>query len=149
MLNPQNSHHLWILHVFFLPAINQDHCNFWLKWNCHLIDSINTNLKSPTDLRFLGETEFGVYQDDCKGVHPDIISRYYGVHGQPIMRNQHQSGTGYPMGKEASGDEEDGLTAHIADLINQQQQQNVNEGVAFVPSHRSPFTGSKDEAVVL
>ncbi|KAN0094640.1 hypothetical protein V8E55_002927 [Tylopilus felleus] len=122
MLNPQNPHHLWILHVLFLPAINQDCRDFRLEWNCHPIDSIDTNLKSPTDLRFLGQTEFGVYQDDCEGA-------------------------GHPTDEEVSGDEEDGHTAaHIADLVNRQQQQNVNEDVVFVPSHRSPFTDPEDEA---
>ncbi|KAN0081210.1 hypothetical protein V8E55_008834, partial [Tylopilus felleus] len=37
MLNPQNPHHLWILHVLFLPAINQDCRDFRLEWNCHPI----------------------------------------------------------------------------------------------------------------
>ncbi|KAN0075469.1 hypothetical protein V8E55_011492 [Tylopilus felleus] len=133
MLNPQNPHHLWILHILFLPAINQDCRDFRLEWNCHPIDSVDTNLKSPMDLCFLGQTEFGVYQDDCEGVHPDIICDCYGVHGQPITQ--------------VSGDEEDGHTAaHIADLVNRQQQQNVNEDVVFVPSHRSPFTDPEDEA---
>ena len=105
------------------------------------------NLNYWQDLRFLGQTEFGVYQDDCEGVHPDIICDHYGVHGQPITRKRHQSGAGHPTDEEVSGDEEDGHTAaHIADLVNRQQQQNVNEDVVFVPSHRSPFTDPEDEA---
>ncbi|KAF8549907.1 hypothetical protein OG21DRAFT_1420531, partial [Imleria badia] len=148
MLNPQNPHHLWILHVLFLPAINQDCRDFQLEWNCHPIDSVDTNLKSPVDLRFLGQTEFGVYRDDCEGVHPDVISEFYGVHKEPIMRKRHQSGAGHPVDEEASGDEEDGLTAHAANLVNQeQQQQHVNEDMAFVPSHQSPFTNPENEAV--
>jgi hypothetical protein len=47
MLNPQNPHHLWILHTLFLPAINQDCRDFQLEWSYHPIDSVDTNLKSP------------------------------------------------------------------------------------------------------
>ena len=51
------------------------------------------------------------------------------------------------MDEEVSGDEEDSHTAaHIANLVNRQQQQNVNKDVVFVPSHRSPFTDPEDEA---
>jgi hypothetical protein len=87
-----------------------------------------------------------VYQDDCEGVHPDIISEHYGVHREPVTRKRHQSGAGHPADEEASGDEEDEHTAHVADLINQQQRQNVNEDVVPVPSRRSPFTDPAEEA---
>lgn len=31
------------------------------------------------DKCFVGQTENGVYVDDCAGVHPDIIEEFYGV----------------------------------------------------------------------
>ncbi|KAG1851933.1 hypothetical protein F4604DRAFT_1933868 [Suillus subluteus] len=83
MLNPQNANHLWLLHTLFLDNINQDCSDFWEEWNCHPIWGPDTNDKSPKDLRFLGQTLFGVYCDDCEGIHPDVIEEYYGVHGRP------------------------------------------------------------------
>jgi hypothetical protein len=45
-------------------------------------------------LRFLGQIKHGIY-DDCKGLHPDTINRYYGTDGNGINT--------------ASGDDLDGV----------------------------------------
>ena len=68
------------------------------------------------------------------------------MHREPVTRKRHQSGAGHPADEEASGDEEDEHTAHVADLINQQQRQNVNEDVVPVPSRRSLFADPTEEA---
>lgn len=31
----------------------------------------------------MGQARFGVYKDDCEGVHPDTINEYYGTDRQP------------------------------------------------------------------
>jgi hypothetical protein len=30
-------------------------------------------------MRLLGKLKHGVYCEECEGVHPDIIARYYGT----------------------------------------------------------------------
>ena len=49
------------------------------------------------DLRFLRQTQFGVYdEDDCEGVHPDMIQQYYGTTKTRIHRHANQTGAGHP-----------------------------------------------------
>ena len=38
--------------------------------------------------------ENGIYIDDCEGLHPDIISRYYGTHGDIQSREDGDTGAG-------------------------------------------------------
>jgi hypothetical protein len=45
-------------------------------------------------MRFLGQTMHGIYVDDCQGLHPDVIERYYGVEGTQINQHPGQSGAG-------------------------------------------------------
>ncbi|KAL4064112.1 hypothetical protein V8B97DRAFT_1876228 [Scleroderma yunnanense] len=63
MLDAQNPTHLWLLHLLFLDNINLDCQAFQEEWNCHPISGPDTNNKSPKDLHFWGQTQFGVYQD--------------------------------------------------------------------------------------
>ena len=93
----------------------------------------------------MGQTQFGVYRDECDGVHLDTINRYYGVHGKPLTRQGHQSGAGHPTDEEASGDEDNALTAQIAEFVNGQQQAHANQDAVHVPYHRTPFAHSEDE----
>lgn len=44
----------------------------------------------------------GLYVDDCDGLHPDVISRYYGVYGEPVQRHHGQTGAGHPPDEEES-----------------------------------------------
>ncbi|KAJ8580247.1 hypothetical protein M405DRAFT_753501 [Rhizopogon salebrosus TDB-379] len=133
MLNPQKPDHLWLLHALFLDDINQDCTDFQAEWNCHPIRGPDTNDKSPMDLRFLGQTLFGVYRDDCEGIHPDVIQEYYGVHGCPASRQPHQTGAGHPT------DEDDEDTPDIIEAINDQQRCHVRHEAIKVPSQRDPF----------
>ncbi|KAG2052899.1 hypothetical protein BDR06DRAFT_1009031 [Suillus hirtellus] len=123
MLNPQNTNHLWLLHALFLKDINQDCSDFQAEWNCHLISGPDTNDKSPKDLQFLGQTLFGVYHDNCEGVHPD------------------QTGAGHPA------DEEDDVNEQFPDIIksvNDQQWQHVHHEAIRVPLHNNTF-GTDEE----
>ncbi|KAG1888547.1 hypothetical protein F4604DRAFT_1569719, partial [Suillus subluteus] len=137
-LNPHSPSHIWLLQTLFLDEINQDCSDFRAEWNCHPIRGPDTNDKSPKvnasfyiyvtltnylivtqDLRFLGQMQFGVYQDDCEGVHPDVIEEHYGVHGPTTTRRQHQSGVGHPIDEEESDNEEEPL--NMVQAINNQQ----------------------------
>jgi len=158
MLNPQNANHLWLLHALFLDDINQDCSDFRAEWNCHPIWGPDTNDKSPKvsswlyfqlaedlkfiqDLRFLGQTLFGIYRDDCEGIHPDVIEEYYGVHGRPASRQPHQTGAGHPADEEDDADEQ---PPDMIESINDQQRQNIHHEAIRVPSHRSAF-GTDEE----
>ena len=49
------------------------------------------------DLCFLWQTQLGVYdEDDCQGVHPDIIQQYYGTTRIHIHWYVDQTGAGHP-----------------------------------------------------
>ena len=50
---------------------------------------------------FLGQLEHGLYED-CQGVRPNLLDRFYGVDGGPIQRLPHQSGAGHSVDEEDS-----------------------------------------------
>ncbi|KAI5995479.1 hypothetical protein EDD15DRAFT_2165128 [Pisolithus albus] len=62
-LNPYDPAHLWLLHVLFLNDVDGDCQVFQAEWNCHPISGPDTNNKSPKDMRFLGQTRFGIYHE--------------------------------------------------------------------------------------
>lgn len=86
-------------------------------------------------MRFLGQTKFGIYRDDCEGLHPDIIEEHYGVDGPPSVRQPHQSGAGHPA------DEDDDVIgeADVAEAIVNQQCQHAHHQAVHVPSTGNPF----------
>lgn len=48
------------------------------------------------DMRFLSKLEHGVVSgDDLEGIHPDVISRYYGTAGPEKRRGREQTGAGH------------------------------------------------------
>ncbi|KAI6139131.1 hypothetical protein BKA82DRAFT_3988947, partial [Pisolithus tinctorius] len=146
MLDYQNPNHLWLLHSLFLDTVNADCLDFRREWNCHPISGPDTNNKSPNDLRFLGQTQFGVYGDDCEGVHPDVIDRYYGVHGEDRIRERCHSGAGHPADEEDSDDEEPTVVkAQVAELVSAHQQQYAYQDAVHVPSFKTPFVNPEDE----
>ncbi|KAG1863030.1 hypothetical protein F4604DRAFT_1587213, partial [Suillus subluteus] len=136
-LNPHSPSHIWLLQTLFLDEINQDCSDFRAEWNCHPIRGPDTNDKSPKDLRFLGQMQFGVYQDDCEGVHPDVIEEHYGVHGPTTTRRQHQSGAGHPIDEEESDNEEEPL--NMVQAINNQQRHQIHHEAISVPLQINPF----------
>ncbi|KAG1768506.1 hypothetical protein EDD22DRAFT_772093 [Suillus occidentalis] len=136
-LRPDIPSHIWLLQTLFLGEINRDCSDFQAEWNCHPISGPDTNNKSPKDLRFLGQVQFGVYQDDCEGIHPNVIEEYYGVYGRVATRRQHQTGAGHPMDEEDSDGGEE--PQDIAQAVNNQQRNHVHHEAIDVPSQRNPF----------
>jgi len=84
--------------------------------------------------------QFGIYRDDCEGVHPDVINEYYGVHGHTRTRQRHQTGAGHPADEEDSdsdSDDEDPNT--MVQAINNQQRHQIRHEAIGVPSQQNPF----------
>lgn len=56
----------------------------------------------------MGQVEHGMYtEDDCIGVHPDVIDQYYGTSGTPLRRRRGQTGAGHPPDEEPDEDDND------------------------------------------
>ncbi|KAI6160563.1 hypothetical protein EDD17DRAFT_1510232 [Pisolithus thermaeus] len=113
------------------PALNIFIANcldFQQDWNCHLISGPDNNNKSPNDICFLGQMEFGLYRDDSKRKCMYVTDKYYGA-----------------ADEEGSDDEEcAALKAQTTKLAKMQQQQHMHEGPVYVPSHQTPFTNPED-----
>ncbi|KAI9570897.1 hypothetical protein HD554DRAFT_2017818, partial [Boletus coccyginus] len=140
-LDYQNLHHLWLLQTLFLLAIHQDGLKFQCNWNCYPMDGADTNNKSPKVSKL-----FGVYQDDCDGIHPDTINKYYGIYGDLLTCQGYQLDAGHLADEEVSGDN-NVFTAQIVKFINQQQQAHANQDVVHISSYQIPFTNAKDKVV--
>ncbi|THU86757.1 hypothetical protein K435DRAFT_867943 [Dendrothele bispora CBS 962.96] len=56
--------------------INNDCHRFCLQWNGHPISGEGN--RSPDDLRLIGKIKYGLYED-CEGVDPVLIEKFYGV----------------------------------------------------------------------
>jgi hypothetical protein len=103
------------------------------------------------DIFFLGQTEHGIYLDEYEDIHPEVLNRYYGVHGQQVEREPHQLGAGH------SADEEDGvesedednqdITGDIAGYIAADQQQHVRHEPVDVPDAHNPLPSSHWQGV--
>ncbi|KAJ7434920.1 hypothetical protein B0H11DRAFT_2161919 [Mycena galericulata] len=74
-LNPDNPHHLWLLHYLFLDDINKDCDDFREIWNHHPISGKGHD-QTPADMRLVGELKYGKYADNFEDIHPDILERY-------------------------------------------------------------------------
>lgn len=100
-----------------------------------------TNYCTDTqDLRFLGHLQFGVYRDDCEGVHPDVINEYYGVHGHMTTRKHRQTGAGHPADEEDSDSDSDNEHPETMEqAINNQQRHQIRHEAISVPSQQNPF----------
>ncbi|KII85214.1 hypothetical protein PLICRDRAFT_45380 [Plicaturopsis crispa FD-325 SS-3] len=95
--------------------------------------------------------KFGVYRDDCEGLHPDTINKYYGVHGKETRRTQGQTGAGHPTDEEAESDDDstsepgsavrgNDLAQRVADDL----ESDIRHDAIPVPDHRNPFNGNAD-----
>ncbi|KAJ7749834.1 hypothetical protein DFH07DRAFT_746472, partial [Mycena maculata] len=90
--DPDDPHHLWLLHHLFLDDINEDCKEFQNQWNHHPISGKGEN-QTPADMRFVGELLYGKYGDDFENVHPDILQRY-GQEGNHLdYSRKYNSGT--------------------------------------------------------
>ena len=91
---------------------------------------------------FLGQTNFGVYSDDCEGLSVDIIEQLYGVDDGPEKIHQpHQSGARNLIDKEDDSGDEDQAMATMT--FNQEA---VTHKVVHVPPPGYPFRQDESEA---
>ncbi|KAJ7488184.1 hypothetical protein FB451DRAFT_1025939, partial [Mycena latifolia] len=108
--------HLWLLHRLFLDELNTDCHDFQVEWNLHPLSGTLNKGQSPADIRFISETEHGIYEDQ-PGVHPAVLEEFYGVEEDP-------------------NDEWNDIDDWIAD----DQAEDVRHAAIEVPKHRSPFS---------
>ena len=80
----------------------------------------------------LGRAQLGSYQDDCEGIHPNTIAKYYGTDGHS-ERYLGETGAGHPS-DERVGD--------LANRLHEHQSRNVKHDAITVPSHANPFTSN-------
>jgi hypothetical protein len=88
------------------------------------------------------------------GVHPDTISRYYGVHGTEQIRSSGQTGAGHPEDEDIdsssdegseNGDDNDEWT-ELQHQIARDQAHNIRHKPIKVARHRNPFPTPEAEA---
>ncbi|KAJ7485618.1 hypothetical protein FB451DRAFT_1023495 [Mycena latifolia] len=153
-LNRKDPNHLWLLHKLFLAALNLDCREFQEEWNLHPISGRTTNDQSPADIRFLGQTTEGVYADDpLDGIHPDAISRYYGVEG-PQRRPRGATGAGHASDDEGDPEESDDESEldpeeELENQIQADQAENIRHAPVKVARHKSPFEELEHEEAFL
>nr|VWP01207.1 Myo-inositol-2-dehydrogenase [Ganoderma boninense] len=58
-LDPDNEHHIWLLHYLFLDAINEDTIEWAEAWNFHKIATPGERQRSPRDMFFFGMVQLG------------------------------------------------------------------------------------------
>jgi hypothetical protein len=103
-------------------------------------------------MRFLGQTEHGIYGDDpMDDIHPETINCYYGVHGAEQTRLNGQTGAGHAEDEDAasgsdSSDNEvsddgndDAQWAELQNQVAYDQSHNVRHKPVKVPRHHNPF----------
>ncbi|TDL30236.1 hypothetical protein BD410DRAFT_709365, partial [Rickenella mellea] len=44
----------------------------------------------------LSQIQQGIHKDEFDGIHPDLLNRYYGIHGRPDHCDYGQTGAGHP-----------------------------------------------------
>lgn len=75
----------------------------------------------------MGQYDHGIYED-CLGIHPDLLNRFYGVHGALTQRNAHQTGAGHPVEETESDDEIEEEWLGIGDSGNEEWQGIADSG---------------------
>ncbi|KAJ7158390.1 hypothetical protein C8R43DRAFT_882563, partial [Mycena crocata] len=157
-LERSNPHHLWLLHLLFLDLINDDCDDFRADWNCHPISG-EGHSQSPNDMCFIGQVQNGVYVDDYADVHPNVLERYYGVHGHPARREPGETGAGQlddedvPMpainnednNSESESESESEIDDDLRQQIEEAHTKNFHHEPVPVPKHANPFS---DEATM-
>ncbi|KAK7005481.1 hypothetical protein R3P38DRAFT_3604766 [Favolaschia claudopus] len=145
-LDRKNPGHLWLLHQLFLSKINNDCLEFQEEWNLHPLGGRTTNDQSPADMRLLGQTTEGVYQDPLDGIHPDAINRYYGVAGPRVRRTRTQTGAGIdPEEGVEDEDLEPSVEEELENHIEADLEHNIRHQPVKVAQNRSPFRDAEDE----
>ncbi|KAK7027069.1 hypothetical protein R3P38DRAFT_2527204 [Favolaschia claudopus] len=153
-LDRKKPSHLWLLHHLFLSEINNDCSEFQKEWNHHPLGGRTTNDNSPVDIRFLGQTTKGLYDnpgvaelDPLEGIHPDAINRYYGVAGREQRRRRTQTGAGIESDDEQENDEEvePSLEEELENRVEADLEHNIRHQPVKVAQNRSPFQDADDE----
>jgi hypothetical protein len=89
-------------------------------------------------MRFTGQTEHGIYIDDCTGVHPDVINQYYGVH-----QSRRSGNAGGSQTLEEDGDDQvildEGDWLDLEDRVAADQEANFHHEAVEAPKHANPF----------
>lgn len=87
-------------------------------------------------MRFLGQTENGIY-DECEGINADTLHQFYGVSDpRPPPRRPGQSGAGHPAEEGASDEDCDN---RLDDAIASSQQHHVRHPAVSVPQQDCPL----------
>jgi hypothetical protein len=81
-------------------------------------------------MRFMSELERGKYANEFEDVHPDILNRYFGVHGTPAYR-QH-SGAG-------ESDSDDTDSDSLDEQILADQESHIHHELIDIPKHVTSF----------
>ena len=92
-------------------------------------------------MRFLRQTQLGVYsEDDCEGVHPDVIQEYYGTTQDHVQRCVEQTVASHPP------EELDNNYAEIDLIDNVLQAQDPDIRHESIPTadHEAPLTSPEN-----
>ncbi|KAI0697421.1 hypothetical protein C8T65DRAFT_755398, partial [Cerioporus squamosus] len=155
-LDRHNAAHLWLLHILFLDAINSDCRAFQEEWNAHPISGPDTRDMSPQDLRFVGQTEHGLYvdQDECDGIDLADLHAYYGTTPDaPMRRRTARTGAGHPPEEDSDSEDaetegdEPGQDSTAADDIAASQETNIRHPGVPVPDSACPFDNAEHKDV--
>lgn len=103
----------------------------------------------------MGETQKGIPINNTSRIHPDILNRYCGTEGEPLIRAGGQTGAGHPADEadnsesdlssdstsdlDADLDEEDDDYTHLQRNITADIQKNIKHKPVKVPRHSNPF----------
>ncbi|KAG8923025.1 hypothetical protein FRC02_011448 [Tulasnella sp. 418] len=158
-LNIHNPAHLWLLHFLFLDSINEDADNFVKDWNAHPLSTAGVSNQSPQDLFWVGQTTEGIYVSEHDEISPDVLAKYYGVHGRPKHRHPLQTGAGHPPAEDdgyhadqddevmqdadasvvSDTDEDEDTSEPLEQMIASNLQRNIRHAPVKVPRHQCPF----------
>jgi hypothetical protein len=111
----------------------------------------------------------GIYdEDDCQGVHPDVIHQYYGTTRARVRQRVGQTGAGHPPeeyddndsgndnndGNDDTGDDDgggnDNLTPPLPSLVGeviQDQDPNIRHDAIPTPDRKAPVTTPENLAL--
>jgi len=91
-------------------------------------------------MRFLGQTESGVYfHDEFDGVRPSTFEKYYGTTRQRVHHAPHQTGAGNPPEEEDSENEGEDDYEGLEDRVAADQQHHIQHEPSDVPMTECPF----------
>ena len=92
------------------------------------------HLKLVQDLRFLRQTQSGVYvEDDCEGIHPETIQEYYGTTKDHVQCRVGQTGAGHPP------EELDNIETDLVDSVVQDQDSDIRHDSIPTADHEAPL----------